>query len=93
MKNDGTHYEPESLRVMIACPDRHLGSMKQPTASSKGRCFETSHKILVFEGKAIELRKQGTGKQKMKVDVVMEEEELSRSNSLIFLHNSSRGHT
>ena len=34
VKSDGTDYEPESLRVMIACLDRHLRE-HGATASSK----------------------------------------------------------
>ena len=75
VKNDGTDYEPESLRVMIACLDRHLKEHGATYSILKDRCFETSRKVL--EGKAIELRRQGKGKQKMKADVVtLEEEEL-----------------
>ena len=39
----------------------------------KDRCFEISRKIL--EEKAIKLWKHGKGKQKMKADVITEEEE------------------
>ena len=73
VKSDGTDYEPESLRVMIACLDRHLREHGASYSILKDRCFETSRKIL--EGKAIELRKGGKGKQKMKADVITEEEE------------------
>ena len=48
--------------------------MEQPVYSIlKDRCSETSRKVL--EGKAIELRRQGKGEQKMKADVVTKEEE------------------
>ena len=72
VKSDGTDYEPESLRVMIACLDRHLGEHGATYSILKDRCFETSRKIL--EGKAIELRKHGKGKQKMKADVITDKE-------------------
>ena len=57
VKSDGTDYEPESLRVMIACLDRHLREHGATYSILKDRCFETSRKIL--EGKVIELRKHG----------------------------------
>lgn len=68
MNSDGTDYEPESLRVMIACLDRHgaWSNLQYPQR------FEISHKIL--QGKMIEPRKYGKGKQKMKKDVITEEE-------------------
>ena len=62
MNNDGTDYEQESLRVMIACLDRHLREHGATYSIFKDRYFEISRKIL--EGKAIELRKHGKGKQK-----------------------------
>ena len=74
MKNDGTDYEPESFRVMIACLDRHLKEHGATYSILKDRCFEASCKVL--EGKAIELRRQGKGKKKMKADVVTKEEGL-----------------
>ena len=71
MKSDGTDYEPESLRVMIACLDRHL---REHGATCSILKDETSRKIL--EGKAIELRQHGKRMQKMKAGVITEEEEL-----------------
>ena len=73
MKGNGTDYEPESLKVMIACLDRHLRDHGATHSILKDKCFETSRKTL--EGKAIELRQHGKGKQKMKADVVTEKEE------------------
>ena len=70
VKTPTTDYEPESLRVMIACLDRHPREHGATYSILKDRCFETSLKIL--EEKAIELRKHGKGKQKMKADVVIE---------------------
>ena len=64
MKSDGTDYEPESLRVMIVCLDRHLREHGATYSILKDKCFETSRKTL--KGKAIELRQHGKGKQKMK---------------------------
>ena len=58
MKGNGTEYEPESLRVMIACLLRDHGATH---SILKDKCFETSRKTL--EGKAIELRQHGKGKQ------------------------------
>ena len=54
VKSDGTDYEPESLRVMIACLDRHLREHGATYSILKDKCLETSRKTL--EGKAIELR-------------------------------------
>ena len=73
MKSDSTDYELESSIVMIACLDRHLREYGATYSILKDRCFETSCKTL--EGKAIELRQHGKGKQKMNADVITEEEE------------------
>ena len=80
VKSNGTDYEPESLRVMIACLDRHLREHGATYSILKDRCFETSRKIL--EGKAIQLRQHGKGKQKMKADVITEEELLWERGAL-----------
>ena len=53
VKSDGTDYEPESLRVMIACLDRHLREHGATYSILKHKCFERSRKML--EGRAIEL--------------------------------------
>ena len=52
VKNDGTDYAPESLRVMMACLNRHLQEHGATYSILKDRCFETSRKVL--EQKAIE---------------------------------------
>ena len=77
VKSNDTDYEPESLRVMIACLDRHLREHGATYSILKDRCFETSRKIL-----AIELRQHGKGKQKMKADVITEEELLWERGAL-----------
>ena len=45
MKSDGTNYEPESLRVMIACLDGHLREHGATHSILKDKCFETSRDI------------------------------------------------
>ena len=46
VKNDGTDYEPESLRMMIGCLDRHLREHEATYSILKDRCSETSRKVL-----------------------------------------------
>jgi len=62
----------QSLRVIIACLDRHLREHGATYSILKDKCFERSRKML--EGRAIELRQHGKGKQKMKADVITKEE-------------------
>ena len=56
-KKDGSDYEPDSLRVMIASLDRHLKEAGSSISIAKDREFVNSRKVL--EGKARFLR--GTG--------------------------------
>ena len=67
--------------MMTACLDRHLSEHGATYSILKDRYFETSCKIL--EGKVIELRKHGKGKQKTKVDVITEEELLCERGALV----------
>ena len=61
---------------MIACLDRHLREHAATNSILKDRYLETSCNLKVLEGKAIEFRRHGKGKQKMKAGVVTKEEEL-----------------
>ena len=72
-KNDGTNYEPDSLRTMLAALDRHLREKGSTFSILKDREFDASRKVL--NGKAIELQEQGLGKRKHRADPVNEEEE------------------
>ena len=40
LKNDGTEYEPQSLRVMIACLDRHLRDHGATYSILEDGCFK-----------------------------------------------------
>ena len=59
VKSDGTDYEPQSLRVVIACLDRNLREHRVSHSLLKNKCFEKSRKVL--EWKAVELRRHGKG--------------------------------
>ena len=72
-KNDGSNYEPDSLRTMLAALDRHLREKGSTFSILKDREFDASRKVL--NGKAIELQEQGLGKRKHRADPVTEEEE------------------
>ena len=60
-KKDGSDYEPDSLRVMMASLDRHLKEAGSNISIAKNREFVNSCKVL--EGKARFLREQGYGKR------------------------------
>ena len=49
-KKDGSDYEPDSLRVMIASLDRHLKEAGSNMSIAKDKEFVNSRKVL--EGKA-----------------------------------------
>ena len=86
-KNDGTNYEPDSLRTMLAALDRHLREKGSTFSILKDREFDASRKVL--NGKAIELQEQGLGKRKHRADPVTEEEEellWSRKFWVVILH-------
>ena len=72
-KDDGSDYEPESLRTMLAALDRSFRSSGCKYSIAKDKEFTESRKVL--NGKAIELREQGMGKRKNKADAVTDEEE------------------
>ena len=59
-KKDGSDYEPDSLRVMLASLDRHLKEAGSKNSIAKDREFVDSRKVP--EGKARYLREQGYGK-------------------------------
>ena len=59
-KQDGTDYEPGSLKVMQAALDRHLKEKGCSFSIIKDREFFNSRKVL--EGKARKLRNEGKGK-------------------------------
>lgn len=65
----------------------------KPYSILKDKCFEKSWKIL--EGKSIELRRKGGGKQTMKSDVVTEEEEelLSERDGLHGMQRSQNSYS
>ena len=72
-KKDGTDYEPESLQTMLATLDRFFRSSGCKYSIAKDKEFTESMKVL--NRKAIELREQGKGKRKNRVDPLNEEEE------------------
>ena len=60
-KKDGSEYEPDSLRVMLAALDRHMRENEASFSIAKDREFFNSRKVL--EGKAKLLRQMGLGKR------------------------------
>ena len=50
-KNDGTHYEPDSLRVMQAAIDRYLRHKNYPASIITGREFTKSQETLDAKAK------------------------------------------
>ena len=53
-KSDGSDYEPDSLRVMLAALDRHLKQNDSKISTAKDREFVENRQVL--EGKASALR-------------------------------------
>lgn len=81
-KKDGSDYEPDSLRVMIASLDRHLKEAGSSISIAKDREFVNSRKVL--EGKARFLREQGYGKRpRASKALTTEDEELLWSKGLL----------
>ena len=81
-KKDGSDYEPDSLRVMIASLDRHLKEAGSNMSIAKDREFVNSRKVL--EGKARFLREQGYGKRpRASKALTTEDEELLWSKGLL----------
>ena len=78
----GEDYEPESLKVVMASPDRHLRSKGCTLSVVRDREFSSSKEVL--EDKAKQLRLAGRGKRPNKARQVSEEEEeiLWRSGKL-----------
>ena len=72
-KQDGSDYEPDSLRTMLGALDRHFRNAGHEFRIIKDKEFAECRQVL--NGKAIELREQGKGKRKNKADIVTEEEE------------------
>ena len=60
-KKDGSEYEPDSLRVMLASLDRHL--REKDAAFSIAKDIESSNNRKVLEEKARRLRQEGFGKR------------------------------
>ena len=81
-KQDGTDYEPGSLKVMQPALDRHLKEKGYSFSIIKDREFFNSRKVL--EGKARELRNEGKGKlpNKSRSPTREEEEALWESGQL-----------
>lgn len=73
---NGDHYEPESLRIMIASLERHLRDQKYPFSITKDYQFLQSKQVL--EGRARLLREQ-SDKYKLK------ERKLTPSNAMSML--------
>ena len=72
-KSDGSEYEPDSLRTMLAALDRHLRQAGANFSIIKDREFDECRKTL--NGRTIVLREGGLGKKKKKADVLTLEEE------------------
>ena len=60
-KQDGTDYEPDSLKVMQAALERYLSDKTYPYSLTTGREFATSRAVL--DAKAKQLRMDGYGKR------------------------------
>ena len=60
-KKDGSEYEPDSFRVMLASLDRHLREKDIAFSIAKDIEFSNSRKVL--EGKARLFRHEGFGKK------------------------------
>ena len=72
-KQDGTDYEPGSLKVMQAALDRHLKEKGYSFSIIKDREFFNSRKVI--EGEARKLRNEGKGKLPNKSRSLTREEE------------------
>ena len=70
---DGTDYEPGSLKVMQVALDRHLKEKGYSLPIIKDREFLSSRKVL--EGKACKLQNEGKGKLPNKSQSLTREEE------------------
>ncbi len=72
-KKDGSDYEPDSLRTMLASLDRHFQEAGCTFKVIKDKEFQGCRQVL--NGKAIELREMGKGKRLLKSDALTAEEE------------------
>ena len=72
-KQDGSEYEPESLRVMQASLERYLRQRNYPVSIITGREFHKSQETL--DCKAKQLRRQGKGKRPNKAQAYTQTEE------------------
>ena len=81
-KSDGSDYEPDSLRVMLAALDRHLKENDSKISIAKDREFVKCRQVL--EGKARALREKGHGKRPnaTKALTVQDEEQLWKNRVL-----------
>jgi len=85
-KQDGSEYEPDSLRVMLASLDRHLRENECPFSILKDKEFSSCRKVL--EGKARRLREEGYGKRpKAAKALTSQDEELLWSKGLLGDHS------
>ena len=81
-KSDGSDYEPDSLRVMLAAIDRHLKQNDSKISIAKHREFVKCRQVL--EGKARALREKDHGKRPnaTKSLTVQDEEQLWKNRVL-----------
>lgn len=85
-KQDGSEYEPDSLKVMQAALERHLSAHKYPYSLINSREFASSRAVL--DAKAKQLRMQGYGKRKNRAQPYnTAEEESFWSSGLLGDHN------
>ncbi|XP_044167295.1 uncharacterized protein KIAA1958-like [Acropora millepora] len=88
-KQDGSEYEPDSLKVMHAALERHLSAHKYPYSLINSREFASSSQSrAVLDAKAKQLRMQGYGKKKNRAQPYnTAEEESFWSSGLLGDHN------
>ena len=86
-KKDGSEYEPDSLRVMLASLDRHLREKDAAFSIAKDIEFSNSRKVL--EGKARLFRQEGFGKRPNAAKALTsQDEELLWSKGVLGSHSS-----
>ena len=81
-KSDGSDYQPDSVRVMLAAIDRHFKQNDSKISIAKDREFVKCRQVL--EGKARALREKGHGKRPnaTKALTVQDEEQLWKNRVL-----------
>ena len=85
-KQDGSDYEPDSLKVMQAALERYLSDKKYPNSLITGREFATSRAVL--DAKAQQLRMNGYGKRQNRAQPYNSaQEELFWSSGLLGDHS------